>query len=56
MDRAGRRGTLAHNEQVLAKAEEALRLNAETLAQITAMNRTLARLAERLEQAGGSAG
>ena len=47
--------TNAHNQQALAKAEEALRLNADTLAQITAMNRTLARIAERLEQAGGPA-
>ena len=45
--------TNAHNEQIAAKAEEALRLNAETLAQISAMNRTLTRIAERLEQAGG---
>ena len=46
--------TNAHNQALVAKAEEALRLNAETLAQITTMNRTLARIAERLE-AGGTA-
>jgi FtsZ-interacting cell division protein ZipA len=47
--------TNAHNQAAMAKADEALRLNAETLAQITAMNRTLARIAERLDQPGGSA-
>jgi hypothetical protein len=46
--------TNAHNQELVTKAEEALRLNAETLAQITAMNRTLTRIAERLE-AGGTA-
>jgi hypothetical protein len=47
--------TNAHSQQALAKADEALRLNADTLAQVTAMNRTLLRIAERLEQAGGPA-
>ena len=46
--------TNSHNQQVLAKAEEALRLNAQTLAQIVEMNRTLTRIVERLEQPGGA--
>jgi len=48
--------TNSYNAQVVAKAEEALRINADTLVQIVAMNRTLTRIAERLDQqAGGSA-
>jgi hypothetical protein len=47
--------TNAHNQRLLAKAEEALALNADTLAQIASMNRTLTRIAERLDQAGGTA-
>lgn len=47
--------TNGHNQQVLAKAEEALRLNAQTLAQIVEMNRTLTRIVERLEPPGGAA-
>jgi hypothetical protein len=45
--------TNAHNQETLAKASEALRINAEALAQVTTMNRTLARIAERLERNDG---
>ena len=45
--------TNAHSQETLAKASEALRINAEALAQVTTMNRTLARIAERLERNDG---
>ena len=43
----------AHNQQVAARAEEALRISNETLAQINAMNQTLARIADRLDRVTG---
>jgi hypothetical protein len=43
----------AHNAQVAARAEEALRLSNETLAQINAMNQSLARIANRLDSMSG---
>jgi hypothetical protein len=45
----------AHNQQVAARAEEALRISSETLAQINAMNQTLARIADRLDRVTGPA-
>ncbi len=45
----------AHNQQTLARAEEALRISNETLAQIVDMNRSIAHIAERLDRVGGPA-
>jgi hypothetical protein len=45
----------AHNQQIAARAEEALRISGETLAQINTMNQTLARIADRLDRAAGPA-
>jgi type IV secretory pathway component VirB8 len=39
----------AHNAQIAARAEEALRISSETLAQINTMNQSLARIASRLD-------
>jgi hypothetical protein len=47
--------TNAHNRQALERAEEAMRISAETLAQITSMNQSLTRIAERLEHIAGPA-
>jgi hypothetical protein len=45
--------TNAHNQEALARASEALRINAEALVQMTTMNRTLTRIAEHLQRADG---
>jgi hypothetical protein len=47
--------TNAHNRQAIERAEEAMRISAETLAQITSMNQSLTRIAERLERMAGPA-
>jgi hypothetical protein len=46
----------AHNAQVAARAEEALRLSNETLAQVSAMNQSLLRIANRLDSMTGPPG
>jgi hypothetical protein len=43
----------AHNAQIAARAEEALRISNETLAQINTMNQSLARIANRLDSMAG---
>jgi type IV secretory pathway component VirB8 len=43
----------AHNAQIAARAEEALRISNETLAQINTMNESLARIANRLDSMAG---
>ena len=45
----------AHNAQMLARAEEALRISGQTLAQIDAMNQSIARIAARLDHLAGPA-
>jgi hypothetical protein len=45
----------AHNQQIAARAEEALRISSETLAQINTMNQTLTRIADRLDRVTGPA-
>jgi hypothetical protein len=45
----------AHNQQIAERAAEALRISSETLAQINAMNQTLARIADRLDRVAGPA-
>jgi hypothetical protein len=45
----------AHNAQIAAQAETALRISSETLAQINTMNQSLARIAERLDRMAGEA-
>lgn len=45
----------AHNQQIAARTEEALRISGETLAQINTMNQTLARIADRLDRVAGPA-
>jgi hypothetical protein len=39
-----------HNAQMLARAEEALRISSQTLAKIDMMNQSIARIADRLER------
>lgn len=46
----------AHNQLALARAEEALRLSTETLAQISRMNESMARIADRLDRFAGATG
>ncbi len=46
----------AHNQLVLARAEDALRLSTVTLAQITSMNESIARIADRLDRFAGAPG
>jgi hypothetical protein len=46
----------AHNQLVLARADEALRISTETLSQITSMNQSIARIADRLDREAGAAG
>jgi hypothetical protein len=43
----------AHNGQIAARAEEALRISNETLAQINTMNQSLTRIANRLDSMSG---
>jgi hypothetical protein len=45
----------AHNQVALSRAEEALRISTDILAQITTMNQSIARIADRLDHAGGPA-
>jgi predicted phage-related endonuclease len=45
----------AHNQVALSRAEEALRISTDILAQITTMNQSIARIADRLDNAGGPA-
>jgi hypothetical protein len=43
----------AHNQQIAARAEEALRISSETLAEINTINQSLARIADRLNRITG---
>lgn len=45
----------AHNQQIAARADEALRISSETLAQISTMNQSLARIVDRLDRITGPA-
>jgi hypothetical protein len=45
----------AHNQQIAARADEALRISSETLAQISTMNQSLARIVDRLDRITGRA-
>jgi predicted RNA-binding protein with PIN domain len=47
--------TNAHNQQAVAQGEEALRISAQTLAQITTVNQSIARIADRLDRIAGPA-
>jgi hypothetical protein len=46
----------AHNQLALARADEALRISTETLAQITSMNQSIARMADRLDRSADTPG
>jgi hypothetical protein len=47
--------TNMHNQQAMARAEEAVRISAEALAQITTLNQSLTRIADRLDRIVGPA-
>jgi len=46
----------AHNAQIAERAQEALRISNETLAQINAINQSLVRIANRLDSMAGPPG
>jgi hypothetical protein len=45
----------AHYQQFAARSDEALRMSSETLTQISTMNQTLSRIADRLDRVAGPA-